>query len=152
MNLLQVPGLLTIHIWLAAATQVFYVLPDDSTKASCPSQPCAILSQYILDNNGTLPVVSNVEYHFLPGEHHLPTDLMLSFLDNFTLTGITTSNRLLLTVLVSCSYQSEYLLIISDSREVKIVNIVFKQCKVPSNTTFLLLMSCVSSKVENVFF
>jgi len=43
----------------------FFVLPDDSTNVSCPSQPCATLSQYLLDNNGTLPVVSNVEYHFL---------------------------------------------------------------------------------------
>ena len=52
--------------------QVFYVLPDNSTNASCSLQPCATLSQYLLDNNGSLPVVSNVEYHFLPGEHHVP--------------------------------------------------------------------------------
>ena len=34
---------------------------------------CATLSQCLLDN-GTLPVVSNVEYHFLPGDHHVPAD------------------------------------------------------------------------------
>ena len=50
-----------------AAQQVFYVSPDNSTNTSCPFQPCATLSQYLLDNNGSLPVVSNVEYHFLPG-------------------------------------------------------------------------------------
>ena len=55
---------------------VLHVLPDNSsTNASCPSQqPCATLSQYLLDN-GTLPVVSNVEYHFLPGEHHVPANM-----------------------------------------------------------------------------
>ena len=42
----------------------------------CPSQPCATLSQYWSDN-GTLPVVSNVEYHFLPGEHHVPANMIL---------------------------------------------------------------------------
>ena len=54
--------LLSIKAWISIATdhEVFYVLPDISTNAvSCPSQPCAALSQYVLDN-GTLPVVSNV--------------------------------------------------------------------------------------------
>ena len=64
--------LLAIQIWISTATEVLYVSPDNSTDAvSCPSQPCATLSQYLLDN-GTLPVVSNVEYYFLPGEHHVP--------------------------------------------------------------------------------
>ena len=64
--------LLAIQIWISTATEILYVLPDNSANAvSCPSQPCATLSQYLLDN-GTLPVVSNVEYHFLPGEHHVP--------------------------------------------------------------------------------
>ena len=67
--------------------QVFYVSPDNSTNTSCSFQPCATLSQYLLDNNGSLPVVSNVEYHFLPGEHHLPTNMTLQYLHNFTITG-----------------------------------------------------------------
>ena len=69
------------------AKQVFYVSPDNSTNTSCPLQPCATLSQYLLDNNGSLPVVSNVEYHFLPGEHHVPTNMTLQYLHNFTMTG-----------------------------------------------------------------
>ena len=63
--------LVTIQTWLSATTQAFTVLPNDSTNGSCPSQPCAMLGQYLLNNNGTLPVVSNVEYHLLLGEHHL---------------------------------------------------------------------------------
>ena len=53
---------------------MFYVIPDDPTNISCPSQPymCATLSQYLLDNNGTLPVLSNAGYHFLLGEHKFP--------------------------------------------------------------------------------
>ena len=30
-----------------------------TSSISCPSQLCATLSQYLLDNNGTLPVVSH---------------------------------------------------------------------------------------------
>jgi len=153
MYLLQLLGLLAIQIWLVTATRVLYVLSDDSTKVSCPSQPCATLSQYLLDNNGTLPVVSNVEYHFLPGEHHLPASLVLYSLYRLTLTG-TTSNGSLLAFLVGCSYQTKYLLFITNSTEVKIVNLVFKQCKIPINPTFsfLVIVSCISSKVENVVF
>ena len=74
---------LTMHIWLVTATEMFYVIPDDPTNIiSCPSQPCATLSQYLLDNNGTLPVVSDVEYHFLPGEHQLPSNFILYGLNN----------------------------------------------------------------------
>ena len=68
--------LTTFQVWISTATEVLYALPDNSTNVSCPSQPCATLSQYLLDN-GTLPVVSNVEYHFLPGEHHIPANMTL---------------------------------------------------------------------------
>ena len=80
-----------------AAQQVFYVSSDSFTNTSCPFQPCATLSQYLLDNNGSLPVVSNVEYHFLPGEHHVPTNMTLQYLHNFTMTG-NTSNKVVLLI------------------------------------------------------
>ena len=82
------------QVLTVAATKIFYISPDYSVKATsprarCPSQPCATLSQYLLDNNGTLPIVSNVEYHFLPGKHHVPTNTVLRYLHNCTLAGVT---------------------------------------------------------------
>ena len=53
-DVLDVLLLVAIQVWLTNATQLFHVLPDDPTNVSCPSQPCATLSQYLLDNNGTL--------------------------------------------------------------------------------------------------
>ena len=53
-----------------ATTTIIYILPDNSSNISCPSHQCATFSQYFLDND-TLPVVSNVEYHLLPGEHYI---------------------------------------------------------------------------------
>jgi len=79
MGVLQAFILTTIHIWTSTGVQIFTILPDDTTNVSCPSQPCATLSQYLLDDNGTLPVVSNVEYHFLPGEHHLSSHLIQNY-------------------------------------------------------------------------
>ena len=59
--------LTTVEIYISTAIEIFYFLPDNLTTTSCPSQPCATLSQYWLPI-GTLLVVSNVEYHFLQGE------------------------------------------------------------------------------------
>ena len=67
---------LILEICVSTSTEILYVLPDNSNNVSCPSQPCAMLSQYMLEN-GTLPVISNVEYHFLPGDHHVPANMVL---------------------------------------------------------------------------
>ena len=88
MDVLHVLLLVAIQVWLSTATLVFNILPDDSTNVSCPSQPCATLSQYLLDNNGVLPVWSNVEYHFLSGEHHLQTTMTLMYLSNVSFVGL----------------------------------------------------------------
>ena len=95
--------LLAIQIWISTATEILHVLPDNSTDAvSCPSQPCATLSQYLLDN-GTLPVVSNVEYHFLPGEHNVPANMTLQNLHNFSIIGtVSKPSPLAVLALVDC--------------------------------------------------
>ena len=73
--------LIAAHFCIVS-TEILYVVPDNSTNTvSCLY---ATLSQYLLDN-GTLPVVSNVEYHFLPGEHHVPVNLTLQNLHNFSI-------------------------------------------------------------------
>ena len=144
--------LTTVEICMSTATEIFYVLPDNSTNGSCPSQPCATLSQYWL-HNGTLPVVSNVEYHFLPGEHHVPVNMMLQNLHNFSIIGAI-SNSSLPTVLIGCS-QSFYAIYIINSFLVNITNVMFKHCNMlPKNIarTHLKLFCCFSCKIENVTF
>ena len=78
----------TIILWIRViiATNVLYVLPDNSNNVDCPSQPCYTLTQY-LEQNGTLPIVSDVEYYLLSGEHYLPSHTILSGLYNFSLVG-----------------------------------------------------------------
>ena len=73
-------------IHLILATRILYVLPDNVSDVNCPSQPCATLCQYLLDN-GSLPVLSNVEYHFLPGEHHVVDIIYMEGAINFSLIG-----------------------------------------------------------------
>ena len=87
MEWLQLFTVLAIQLWISVATRIFYVLPDSSTNAGCPSQPCATLTEYLLDN-GTLPVVSNVQYYFLQEEHHVPVNMLLQELCNLSIIGI----------------------------------------------------------------
>ena len=119
--------LITVKICMSTctATEIFYVLPDNSTNTGCPSQPCATLSQYWL-YNGTLPAVSNVEYHFLPGEHRVPANMVLKNLHNFSITG--SVNLSSPTALVGCSQY--YVIFIINSQFVTITNVLFKQCDI----------------------
>ena len=142
--------LLAIKIWISTATELLYVSPDNSINfVSCPSQPCATLSQYMLDN-GTLPVVSNVEYHFLPGEHHVPANMILQSLQNVSMIG-TVSKPSPLAVLVSVDCSQLNIIKIINSYNVTIANLMFKQCN-QSQPTDLLITFCYSCTIENVIF
>ena len=145
----------TVEIYISTATERLYVLPDKLTNenaTSCPSQPCATLNQYLLDD-GTLPVVSNVEYHFLPGEHHVPANMILQNLHNFSIIG-TISNSSSPIVLVG--YLQWYVINIIDSHFVTIKNVIFKQCSILADNktelTNLNLFCCFSCKIQNVTF
>ena len=140
----------TFNNSISTATEVLYVLPDILTNAvSCPSQPCATLSQYVLDN-GTLPVVSNVEYRFLPGEHHVPANMTLHNLHNFSVIGIVSKpSPLAVLVLADCS--QSYIINIIDSYNVTIANVMLKQCNHPQLSN-LLISLCYSCALENVIF
>ena len=139
-----------VEICISTATEILYVLPDNSTDSvSCPSQPCATLSQYLLDN-GTLPVVSNVEYHFLPGEHHVPANMILQDLHNFSIVG--TFNLSSPVVLVGCP--QAHVIEIIDCSFVIITNVVIKHCSILPNSRTelrnLILSCCFSCKLQNV--
>lgn len=150
-----------IHIFLleitilfsvsTAAHQVFYVLPDDSTNTTCPSQPCATLSQYLLDNDGSLPVVSNVEYQFLPGKHYVPSNMSFWHLHNFAIIG-SSSNKFSVLLVDLQAYIKIYA-----SKNFTISNVLFKMYyKHYEDSDYILckvmLTNCFSCKIVNVTF
>ena len=143
-----------------ASKEVFYVLPYNSTNTNCSLQPCATLGQYLLDNNGTLPVVSNVEYHFLPGEHHIPVDMKLQYLHNFKMTG-SSSNRFTMSSTVLFVDLRAYF-IVRESTNFTISNVLFKAYDNQYSYSYdpdiknvicnVILQNCFSCKVINVMF
>ena len=141
--------------WKSTANKILYVLHDNSTNTSCTSQsqPCATLSQYLMDD-GTLPDVENVKYHFLPGEHHIPTNIVLKNLHNFSIIG-TVHKHSLQTVLVGCFHS--HVLKIYTSHYVSIRNVIFKRCYNPQLQPYVYITSlyvswCFSCVLENVTF
>ena len=133
-------------------TRIFHVLPDNSSNVNCPFQPCATLSQYFLDNS-TLPVVSNVQYSFLPGEHHVPASMVLQNLHNFSIIGIFNRSSPPV-VLVGC--MQSYVLKVINSYNVTIANVMFKRCDQTcahvKNLTSLLIDICYSCTIQNTVF
>ena len=145
--------LTTVEICISSATEIYYVLSDNSTNASCPSQPCATLSQYWL-HDGTLPVVSNVEYHFLPGEHYVPANMVLKNLHNFSMIGIVSD--LSSPAVLVCSHVQSIIINIINSYFVIIKNVWFKHygtlfCKKTAYIN-LKMSCCFSCRIENVIF
>ena len=135
------------------ATRILYVLPDNVSDVNCPSQPCATLGQYLLDN-GSLPVLSNVEYHFLPGEHHVVDTIHMEGAINFSLIGFGLPPAQLVCKSLSCSYVGVF-----HSINVTIRNLVFSQCCGDLKSQFplyiaagLFLIGCSHCQVEDVNF
>ena len=142
--------LIIVEICLSVGTEVLHVLPANSINISCPSQPCATLSQYWL-HNGTLPVVSNVEYHFLPGEHHVPANMVLKNLHNFSMIGIVSTFSS--PVVLVCSHVQSNVIDVINSHFVIIKNIWFKHNdSIAMEHRSLSISCCFSCRVENVVF
>ena len=138
---------------ISAANKILYVLPNNSTNTSCAYQPCTTLGRY-LSEDGTLPDVANVEYHFLPGEHQIPANMVLKNLHNFSIIGIVGRSSLQV-VLVGCVHS--HVLKISASHYVNIRNVSFKRCYHPQLQPYIYFTSlylswCFSCVLENVTF
>ena len=141
MNLIGVYILSCLLVEMVMATNIFYVVRDNSPNISCPANRCATISEYFLDN-GTLPDMANVEYYFLLGEHYITTMVVLTNLQNFSLVGIRNKELQLASVsLVRTNF------VIFNSYNVTVTNIAFK-VKFPGNGNFQLVV-CISCNIEN---
>ena len=146
MNLIEFHIFLTsLLVGTATATEIFYVLPDISPNISCPPHQCKTFSQYLLDNDGTLPVTSNVEYHLLPGEHYLNATKIVVFTNfqNFSLVGKFNEQLQLPPAILLDTNVTIY-----DSYNITIINIICRSLF--PNIGNLQLVNCISCTIENV--
>ena len=122
MSWLITTAIITFQLMISSSTTVYYVLPDNSTNTTCPSQHCARLSQYLQDNS-TLSFVSDVEFYFLPGEHQVTSNIVISHVNNFLFTGITNNGS---SPVLICKPQ--VLLFVLYSHNVTISELYFNKC------------------------
>ena len=149
----------TSHIWMTMATDILYIIPENSTVA-CPSQPCTTLSGY-LSNRSLIPSTSNVNIYFLSGKHHLIIDLEFWNVSSVSLIGVTSHNSSL--VMLDCLSNSH--IAFYGSYNITITNVVFNQCdskiKLVGQYQYqkqqyiqagLVLFNCSLCKVHNTIF
>jgi len=138
-------ALLTAH--LISATTVYNVLPDNISPVHCPSQPCATLSQYLKDNS-TISFVSDVEYHFLPGEYLVTTNIIIHHVKNFILSG----NKRTSPSLLEC--HSGVFISVEFSNNVTITGVSIRNCG--NNESYLfastIIRNCANCNIVDVIF
>ena len=79
--------LLLLSLLHTTTSSVYTVVPDDDYNTTC--HHCYNLQHYLL--NTTKYFTSNTQLLFLPGLHHLHTDLSIQNVHNISLIGITPS-------------------------------------------------------------
>ena len=94
---------------------VYTVTPDDHYYPNTTCHHCHNLQHYLL--NITKYFTSNTQLLFLPGLHHLHTDLIIQNVHNISLIG-STANGTTLDTVIQCNSQS------SDSVGVLVSNII----------------------------
>lgn len=111
-----------IHISTSTPTGLLYVLPDDSTNVSCPSQPCASINQYSLNMSN----MSNVKFIFLSGKHSLTSTIIMRHVYNVTMVGVNYDS---LVPAVIYSQSARALISFVDASNITIANLVYSYCE-----------------------
>ena len=104
---------------------VYTVTPDDHYYPNTTCHHCHKLQHYLL--NVTKYFTSNTQLLFLPGLHHLHTDLIIQNVHNISLIGSTANGTTLDTVIIQCNSSSACGVQISNIENIHIKNLVFKK-------------------------
>ena len=112
--------LITILSVTPCTCTVYNVTPDDNKCGHCQS-----LQDYISSVGNYF--ASNVQLYFLPGVHHLHTDLIIQNVHNFTLIGSTANGTVTSQTVIHCAPFTG--IIITNSTNLTMKNVVIKNCK-----------------------
>ena len=102
---------------------VYTVTPDDHYYPNTTCHHCHNLQHYLL--NVTKYFTSNTQLLFLPGLHHLHTDLIVQNVHNISLIG-STANGTTLDTVIQCN--SSYGIVMTNITNLTMKNMVVKDC------------------------
>ena len=102
---------------------VYTVTPDDHYYPNTTCHHCHNLQHYLL--NITKYFTSNTQLLFLPGLHHLHTDLIIQNVHNISLIGSTANGTTLDTVIIQCN--SSVGIVMTNITNLTIKNIIIQE-------------------------
>ena len=121
---LTISTLLLFSMMLCNVTcTVYTVTPDDHYYPNTTCHHCHNLQHYLL--NITKYFTSNTQLLFLPGLHHLHTDLIIQNVHNISLIG-STANGTTLDTVIQCN--SSVAIVITNITNLTIKNVIIRNC------------------------
>ena len=123
MNIMYSLLLLSSLLHIMTCT-VYTVTPDDHYYPDITCHHCHNLQHYLL--NITKYFTSNTQLLFLPGLHHLHTDLIIQNVHNISLIGSTANGTTLDTVIQLCN--SSVAIVMTNITYLTMKNMVIKHC------------------------
>ena len=128
------------HVHIVTCT-VYTVTPDDHYYPNTTCHHCHNLQHYLL--NITKYFTSNTQLLFLPGLHHLHTDLILQNVHNISLIGSTANGTTLDTVIIQCN--SSVGIVITNITNLTLSEMTVKNCKRDRHmNAAILIMDCTN--------
>ena len=122
--------------------------PDDHYCPNTTCHHCHNLQHYLL--NITKYFTSNTQLLFLPGLHHLHTDLLVQNVHNISLIGSTANGTTLDTVIIQCD--SSVGITMSNITDLTMANLAIVNCKI--NRIFskngITLSHCYNIELQNI--
>ena len=138
--------LLLLSLLHITTCTVYTVTPDDHYYPNTTCHHCHNLQHYLL--NTTKYFTSNTKLHFLPGIHHLQTDLIIKNVHNISLIG-STVNGTILNAVIQCN--SSVGIAMTNITNLTIKNFIIRACQLLYKETHISLLFSYSIKVEHYF-
>ena len=139
-----------------ASCTVYTVTADDHYYPNTTCHHCHNLQHYLL--NITKYFTSNTQLLFLPGLHHLHTDLIIQNVHNISLIGSTANGTTLDTVIIQCN--SSVGITITNITNLTMAKFVIENCKIENNfldidswifrRNSMILSHCYNVQLQNI--
>ena len=136
-----------LYVHLVTGTSIVYtIIPDDHYYPNISCHHCHNLQHYLL--NITKYFTSNTQLFFLPGLHHLHTDLIIQNVHNISLIGSTTNDTTLGTV-IQCNSSVD--IVMTNITNLTLSDIIVKNCKSDRHmNAVILIMECRNAQWTRV--
>ena len=132
--------LLLLHYVHTITSMVYTVTPDDHYYPNTTRHHCHNLQYYLLNVNKYF--TSNTQVLFLPGLHHLHTDLIIQNVHNISLTA-STANGTTLDTVIQCN--SSVAILMTNITNLTLSDITVKNCKCDKHkNAAILIMECTN--------